>query len=203
MATINLQKGQKIDLTKGNPGLSKIMVGLGWDEAAKAKSGGFFNSLLGGKSAEIDCDASAIMLDSHNKLTNKNHIVYYGNLQSPDQSVKHSGDNLTGAGEGDDEQIHVELSKVPNDVQKIVFVVNIYDCLKRKQDFGLIVNAFIRVVNSVSGQEFCKYNLTENYSGKTSLVVAEVYRHNNEWKFAAVGEGTNDASLGELIRRFH
>lgn len=202
VATINLQKGQKIDLTKGNPGLSKIMVGLGWDEAAKAKSGGFLNSLLGGKPADFDCDASVLMIDSQNKLTNKDRIVYFGNLQSPDKSVQHSGDNLTGAGEGDDEQIQVDLSKVPSDVQKIIFVVNIYDCLKRKQDFGLIVNAFIRVVNSVSRQEFCRFNLTENYSGKTCLVVAEVYRHNNDWKFAAIGEGTNDASLSELVRRY-
>jgi len=202
MATINLQKGQKIDLTKGNPGLAKIMVGLGWDEAAKVKSGGFLSGLLGGKPAEIDCDASAIMLDAQNKLTSKERLVYFGNLQSADKSVKHSGDNLTGGGEGDDEQIHVDLSQVPSVVQKIVFVVNIYDCIKRKQDFGLIVNAFIRVVNSVTGQEFCKYNLTENYAGKTSLIVAEVYRHNNEWKIAAIGEGTNDASLSELIRRY-
>lgn len=202
MATINLQKGQKIDLTKGNPGLSKIMVGLGWDEVAKSKSSGFFSSLLGGKPAEIDCDASAIMLDSQNKLKSKERLVYFGNLQSADKSVKHSGDNLTGGGEGDDEQINVDLSKVPSEVEKIVFVVNIYDCIKRKQDFGHIANAFIRVVNPVNGQEFCRYNLTENYSGKTSLIVAEVYRHTSEWKFAAIGEATNDASLTEIVRRY-
>lgn len=207
MATINLQKGQKIDLTKGNPGLSKIMVGLGWDEVAgKPKSGGgILGSLFGGggsSSAAIDCDASAILLDAQDKLTSKDRLVYFGNLQSGDKSVKHSGDNLTGAGEGDDEQINVELSNVPSNVQKIVFVVNIYDCVKRKQDFGLIANAFIRVVNPVTNQEFCRYNLTDSYAGKTSLVVAEVYRHNNEWKFAAIGEGTNDASLSELVRRY-
>lgn len=203
MATINLQKGQKIDLTKGNPGLSRIMVGLGWDEVSKQKSGGLLGGLFGGgASAAIDCDASAILLDSQGKLTRKERLVYYGNLQSEDRSVKHSGDNLTGAGEGDDEQIHVDLSKVPNDVHKIVFVVNIYDCTKRKQDFGLIANAFIRVVNSVNNQELCRFNLTDNYAGKTSLVVAEVYRYKNEWKFAAIGEGTNDASLSELIRRY-
>jgi len=206
VATINLQKGQKIDLTKGNPGLSKILVGLGWDEVAgKPKSGGILGGLFGGgggSSAAIDCDASAILLDSQGKLTNKNRLVYFGNLKSGDQSVIHSGDNLTGAGEGDDEQIQVDLSKVPSDVQKIVFVVNIYDCVKRKQDFGLIANAFIRVVNPVGNQEFCRYNLTDSYAGKTSLVVAEVYRHNNEWKFAAIGEGTNDGSLSELVRRY-
>ena len=205
MATINLQKGQKIDLTKGNPGLSKILVGLGWDEVAgKPKSGGLLGGLFGGgsSSAAIDCDASAILLNDQNKLTSKERLVYFGNLQSADKSVKHTGDNLTGAGEGDDEQIQVDLSKVPSDVQKIVFVVNIYDCMKRKQDFGLISNAFIRVVNPVNGQEFCRFNLTESYAGRTSLVVAEVYRHNNEWKFDAIGEGSNDASLSELVRRY-
>jgi len=208
VATINLQKGQKIDLTKGNPGLSKITVGLGWDEvsaSAKPKSG-ILGSLFGGggagSAAAIDCDASAILLNDQNKLTSKANLVYFGNLQSGDKSVKHSGDNLTGAGEGDDEQIQVDLSQVPSEVQKIVFVVNIYDSQKRKQDFGLISNAFIRVVNPVNDQEFCRYNLTESYAGKTSLVVAEVYRHNNEWKFAAIGEGTNDASLSELVRRY-
>jgi len=206
LATINLQKGQKIDLTKGNPGLSKIMVGLGWDEVTtgKPKSGGIMGSLFGGgaSSAAIDCDASAILLDAQNKLTSKDRLVYFGNLQSGDKSVKHSGDNLTGAGDGDDEQINVELNNVPSNVQKIVFVVNIYDSQKRKQDFGLIANAFIRIVNPVNNQEFCRYNLTESYAGKTSLVAAEVYRHNNEWKFAAIGEGTNDASLSELVRRY-
>jgi stress response protein SCP2 len=205
VATINLQKGQKIDLTKGNPGLSKIMVGLGWDEVAgKAKSGGLLGGLFGGgsSSAAIDCDASAILLNDQNKLTSKERLVYFGNLQSADKSVKHSGDNLTGAGDGDDEQIQVDLGNVPSDIQKIVFVVNIYDSMKRKQDFGLIANAFIRVVNPVNDQEFCRYNLTDSYAGKTSLVVAEVYRHNNEWKFAAIGEGTNDASLIELARRY-
>lgn len=200
---INLQKGQKIDLTKGNPGLTKIMVGLGWDEAAKPKSGGLLGLFGGGGGgAAIDCDASAILLDAQEKLTAKDRLVYFGNLQSGDKSVKHSGDNLTGAGDGDDEQINVDLGSVPSSVSKIVFVVNIYDCLKRKQDFGMIANAFIRVVNPVNGQEFCRYNLTESYAGKTSLVVAEVYRHNDEWKFAAIGQGTNDASLSELIRRY-
>lgn len=202
--TISLQKGQKIDLTKGNPGLAKIMVGLGWDEVAKKpKAGGLLGGLLGGgKAAEIDCDASAILLDAQGKLTMKERLVYYGNLQSGDQSVKHTGDNLTGAGEGDDEQILVDLSMVPGDVHKIVFVVNIYDCAKRKQDFGLIANAFIRIVNSASNQELCRFNLTDDYSGKTSVIVAEVYRHGEEWKFGAIGEGTNDTSLNDVIRRY-
>lgn len=202
---ISLQKGQKIDLTKGNPGLTKILVGLGWDEAQKpGKTGkGFLGGLLsGGTSQAIDCDASAVMLDQKEKLTRKERLVYFGNLQSPDGSVKHSGDNRTGDGEGDDEQIQLDLSKVPSDVFKIVFVVNIYDCIKRKQDFGLITNAFIRVVNPANGNELCRFNLSENYTGKTGLIIAEVYRHNTEWKFAAIGEGTLDGSLSELIRRY-
>ena len=199
---ISLQKGQKIDLTKGNPGLTKIMVGLGWDEAQKPSKGLFGGLLGGGASQAIDCDASAVMLDQKEKLTQKERLVYFGNLQSADGSVKHSGDNRTGDGEGDDEQVQLDLSKVPSDVSKIVFVVNIYDCIKRKQDFGLIANAFIRVVNPANGNELCRFNLTENYTGKTGLIVAEVYRHNTEWKFAAIGEGTLDSSLSELIRRY-
>lgn len=203
MGSINLQKGQKIDLTKGNPGLGKLMIGLGWDEAHKSGGKGFLSGLFGGGNTfDIDCDASAIMLGANEKLMNKGHLVYFGNLRSSDGSVQHTGDNLTGAGAGDDEQILVDLSRVPADIQKIVFVVNIYDCQKRKQDFGMITNAFIRVVNSSNNQELCRYNLTENYAGKTALIVAEVYRHNGEWKFAAIGEGTFATSLSEIIRKY-
>jgi tellurium resistance protein TerD len=208
LGTISLQKGQKIDLTKGNPGLAKVIVGLGWDEAPKSGSSskGFLGGLLGGGGAKnsqsVDCDASAILLDQNGKFTSKERLIYYGNLKSRCGSVKHSGDNLTGAGDGDDEQILVELSNVPADIHKIVFVVNIYDCKGRKQDFGMIANAFIRVVNSSNNQELCRFNLTENYSGKTSLIVAEAYRHNGEWKFAAIGEGTSETSLGEVVGRY-
>ncbi len=206
MGSINLQKGQKIDLTKGNPGLSKLLIGLGWDEAPKSGGGkGLLSGIFGGGSGggvDIDCDASAIMLSANDKFTQKGHLVYYGNLKSSDGSIQHTGDNLTGAGEGDDEQILVDISRVPADIQKIVFVVNIYDAQKRRQDFGMISNAFIRVVNSSSNQELCRFNLTDSYAGKTALIVAEVYRHNNEWKFAAIGEGTTDTSLKELVRRY-
>lgn len=200
--SINLQKGQKVDLTKGNAGLAKIMVGLGWDPVKKA-GGGFLGGLLGGGGGQnIDCDASVIMLDAHGKLSKKQNLVYFGNLNSPCGSVKHLGDNLTGAGDGDDEQIIVDIKKVPQDIHKLVFVVNIYDCVKRKQDFGQIQNAFIRVVDSSINHELIKFNLTDNYAGRTALVVGEVYRYNNEWKFAAVGEGTTDTSLSELIKRY-
>lgn len=201
--TVNLQKGQKVDLTKGKSGLTKLMVGLGWDEAKKPSSGGFLSGLFGGGgNHNIDCDASVLMLGADGKLSSKQNIVYFGNLTSPCGSVKHMGDNLTGAGDGDDEQIFVDISKVPANIHKLLFVVNIYDCVKRKQDFGQIQNAFIRVVDHSRNQELIKFNLSENYSGLTALVVGEVYRYNNEWKFAAIGEGTKDTGLGELIKRY-
>ncbi|MDQ6599362.1 TerD family protein [Bacillus salipaludis] len=200
---INLQKGQRIDLTKSNPGLTKIMVGLGWDPV-KTGGGGLLGSLFGGggSSANVDCDASVIMLGENDKLQNNNDVVYFGNLKSRDGSVQHSGDNLTGAGDGDDEQIMIDLSRVPSNIHKLVFVVNIYDAIKRKQHFGMIQNAFIRIVNSSSHTELLHYSLTDNYSGKTCLVTGEIYRHGTEWKFAAVGNGTNAGSLGEVVRSF-
>lgn len=198
---VNLQKGQKVDLTKGNAGLSKIMVGLGWDPVSST-GGGFLKGLLGAKSPNIDCDSSVLMLDSNNKLKGTENIVYFGNLKSKCGSVQHMGDNLTGGGDGDDEQIFVELSKIPAHINKLVFVVNIYDCINRKQDFGQIQNAFIRVVNGSNNQELLKYNLTESYAGKTALVIGEIYRYNEEWKFAATGEGTKDGSLKAMVDRF-
>ncbi|MCX7748331.1 MAG: TerD family protein [Clostridia bacterium] len=202
--SVNLQKGQKVDLTKGNAGLNHLMVGLGWDPVRKASSGGFLSGLFGGGNNEIqiDCDASVILLNADNKLVRKEDIVYFGNLRHPSLSVIHSGDNLTGDGDGDDEQVRVDLAKVPPDIHHLLFVVNIYDCVRRKQDFGLIQNAFIRIVNATNNQELLRFNLTDNYAGKTALTVGEVYRYNNEWKFAAIGEGTIDASLSEMIRRY-
>jgi stress response protein SCP2 len=205
---ISLQKGQRVDLTKGNPGLSKIMVGLGWDPVQSGKSGGggLFGGLFGGGGAgggaNVDCDASVIMLGANDKIQNNKDVIYFGNLKSNDGSVQHSGDNLTGDGDGDDEQVMVDLSRVPQSVQKLVFVVNIYDCVKRKQHFGMIRNAFIRVVNPSNNNELIRYNLSDDYSGQTSLVVGEIYRHNTEWKFAAVGTGTTAASLSEVVRSY-
>lgn len=201
---INLQKGQRVDLTKGNPGLSKIMVGLGWDPVQKSSGGGLFGGLFGGggSGANVDCDASVILLGANDKLQNNNDVVYFGNLKSKDGSIIHSGDNLTGDGDGDDEQVSIELNRVPSQVEKLVFVVNIYDAVKRKQHFGMIRNAFIRVVNPSNNQELIKYNLTDDYSGKTSLIVGELYRHGNEWKFAAVGTGTNASGLSEVVRSY-
>ncbi|WP_342504894.1 TerD family protein [Sporosarcina sp. FSL K6-2383] len=195
---ISLQKGQRIDLTKGNSGLNRIQVGLGWDPV-KAKGGGLFAAF---KSApDIDCDASVFML-TDDKFINKNDLVYFGNLKSECQSVVHSGDNTTGDGDGDDEVIMVELNSVPTRINKLVFVVNIYDCAKRKQDFGMLQNAYIRIVDPKTGSELVRYNLSENYGGLTSLVTGEIYRHSGEWKFGAVGDGTTDQNLTQISKRF-
>jgi tellurium resistance protein TerD len=197
--SINLQKGQRVDLTKGNAHLREIMVGLGWDE--KNKSSRFLGRLLGGGS-QIDCDASVILLDSADKMRRQDELVYYGNLKHASGSVRHMGDNLTGEGEGDDEQIFIDLREVPQEIHRLVFVVNIYECKRRKQDFGLIKNAFIRIVDAASKQELVKFNLTENYAGKTALTVGEVYRQEKDWKFVAIGEGTTETSLAEMTRRY-
>ena len=202
--SISLQKGQKVSLSKENAGLSKIIVGLGWDEAPKGGAGGFFSSLFGGGQSQegnIDCDASAFLLQG-GKLVNKGDVVYYGNLRHSSGTVMHRGDNLTGAGEGDDEQIIIDLSKVPAEYDKIVMVVNIYDAVPRRQHFGMIKNAFIRLVDARNNNEMFKYNLTEDYSGMTAMIFGEIYRYNGEWKFSAIGQGTKDPGLAELSRRY-
>jgi stress response protein SCP2 len=200
--SVNLQKGQRVDLTKGNAGLKHLVVGLGWDEArrqSKGPLGGLFGG--GGGSQEIDCDASAILL-TNGKLVNNADLVYFGNLSHKSGSVIHMGDNLTGAGEGDDEQIMVFLDKVPAGCDKIVFVVNIYQAVQRGQNFGMIRNAFIRIVDGQNGRELMKYDLSENYDGMTAMIFGEVYRHGGEWKFSAIGQATRDPGLSELARRY-
>ena len=202
--SISLQKGQKVNLSKENAGLSRVIVGLGWDEAEEKKSGGgLFGILFGSsqKSQPIDCDASAFMLVD-GKFVDNDDLVYYGNLHHKSGTVDHQGDNLTGEGEGDDEQIIIDLSRVPAQYDRIVIVVNIYQAVQRNQHFGMIKNAFIRLVDARNNRELCKYNLTEDYSGMTAMIFGEVYRHENEWKFSAVGQGTNDPGLNELSRRF-
>lgn len=194
--SVSLQKGQKVSLTKDNVGLSKVLVGLGWDEVKQQRRG-----LFAPKPQAIDCDASAIML-RNGKLYGTSDIVYFGNLSHNSGSVQHLGDNLTGAGDGDDEQIIVDLSKIPADYDKIILVVNIYEAVSRNQHFGMIQNAFIRLVDGRNNNEMCRYNLTENYSGMTSMIFGELYRHNGEWKFNAVGQGTTDPGLAQLAKRF-
>ncbi len=194
--SISLQKGQKVNLSKGNAGLSKVVIGLGWDEVQQSK-GGFFSK----KPQSIDCDASALLL-INGKLSYKEDIVYFGNLRHPSGSVQHMGDNLTGAGEGDDEQIIVDLASVPAEYDRIVLVVNIYQAVQRKQHFGMVQNAFIRLVDARNNTEMCKYDLTESYPGMTAMIFGEVYRHNGEWKFNAIGQGTTDPGLGELANRY-
>ena len=174
---INLSKGQKVDLTKGNPGLKKIMVGLGWDV-------NIYDS-----GAAFDLDAAAFMRGENGKCPTEKEFVFYGNLTHASESVQHMGDNLTGEGEGDDEQILVDLSKIPANVSRVVFTVTIYDADVRRQNFGQVSNSFIRIVDEMSGQEIIHYDLGEDFSIETAVVVGEIYRHNGEWKFNAIGSG--------------
>lgn len=197
--SISLKKGQKVSLTKESAGLSNVLVGLGWDAVESKK--GFLTSLFGTQAADIDCDATAILLKD-GKFCDKNDVVYFGNLEHKSGTVRHMGDNLTGDGEGDDEQILIDLSKVPAEYDRIVIVVNIYDCIKRKQEFGMIKNAFIRIVDGKTNREMCKYDLSEDYSGMTAMIFGEIYRHNGEWKFNAIGQGTKDTSISELCRHY-
>lgn len=193
--SISLQKGQKVSLSKGNAGLSRVLIGLGWDEVKRSK--GFFSP----KPQAIDCDASLLLLQN-GKLRRKEDIVYYGNLRHDSGTVQHMGDNLTGAGDGDDEQVVVDLAKIPQEYDKLVVVVNIYQPIQRKQHFGMIQNAFCRLENESNHAEMCRYNLTESYSDMTALIFGEIYRHGGEWKFNAIGQGTNDPGLGELVKRY-
>jgi stress response protein SCP2 len=173
------------------------MVGLGWDEAQQG--GGFF----GGRTEEIDCDATAFLISAATGgLYGASDVVYFGNLRHASGTVVHQGDNLTGAGDGDDEQIFVDLANLNSVYSKIVFVVNIYQAQQRGQHFGMIKNAFIRLVDADNGQELMIYNLSENYNGYTALVFGEVYRKDGGWKFNAIGQPTHDNDITSLARRF-
>ena len=174
---VSLQKGQKASLTKGNPGLKKVVVGLGWD-VNQFDTGGDF-----------DLDAAAFLLTDSGKVSRQEDFIYFGNLTHPSGSVQHMGDNLTGAGEGDDEQIRVDLSKVPEHITKIAFTVTIYEPEQRRQNFGQINNAFIRIYNEDTGEEMLRYDLGEDFSIETAAVFGEVYKNGSEWKFNAIGSG--------------
>lgn len=174
---ISLAKGQKVDLTKGNPGLTKIMVGLGWDVNA-------FDS-----GSAFDLDAAAFMVGDDGKCPTDKEFIFYGNLNHPSESVNHMGDNLTGEGDGDDEQIQIDLAKIPANISKIAFTVTIYDAAVRQQNFGQVSNSFIRIVDETTNTELIRYDLGEDFSIETAVVVGELYRHNGEWKFNAIGSG--------------
>ena len=194
--SVSLQKGQKVSLSKDNAGLSKVMIGLGLDEVQQKKKG-FFSA----KPQDIDCDASAFIC-VNGRLQGTDDVVYFGNLTHRSGCVRHMGDNLTGAGDGDDEQIMIDLASLPTQYDKIIVVVNIYQAMQRRQHFGLIRNAFIRVCDAETNQELCKYNLSENYDNMTAMVFGEVYRYNGAWKFNAIGQATQDNSIGDLAKRF-
>lgn len=192
--SINLKKGQKIDLKKSNPGLSTVRVGLGWDPVNQG-GGGFLKSLFGSGKADIDCDASVFLLNGDSKPID---LIYFGNLRTRNDSIIHTGDNLTGEGEGDDEVILVDLDRIDPNVDKLLFVVNIYDCVRRGQDFGMIQNAYIRITDAKNNSEIARYNLSDDYRGKTGLLVGLIYRYNGTWKFNAIGEGTRDTGLNDM-----
>lgn len=174
---VNLRKGQKVDLTKGNPGLSKLIVGLGWD----------VNGYDG--SEDFDLDASAFLLGANGRVTSDADFVFYGNQKHYSGCVESTGDNRSGDGEGDDEQVLVNLSLVPANIEKIAFVVTIYDAEARRQNFGMVNNSYIRVLDQNSNNEIIRFDLGEDFSIETAIVVGELYRHNGEWKFNAVGSG--------------
>jgi tellurium resistance protein TerD len=186
---ISLQKGQKVDLTKGNANLAKIFVGLGWDT----------NKYSGGH--DFDLDAAAFLTGENGKVASDADFVFFNNLKHSSGAVEHMGDNLTGAGEGDDEVINVDLTKIPANVAKIAFTVTIHEASARAQNFGMVSNAYIRVVNSNDNVELLHYDLGEDYSMETAIVVAEIYRHGGEWKFNAIGSGFS-GGLKALCQNF-
>ncbi|MBI4749370.1 MAG: TerD family protein [Acidobacteria bacterium] len=185
---ISLSKGGNVSLEKSEPGLKKVLVGLGWD--ARGTDG-----------ADFDLDASVFMLAATGKVRSDYDFVFYNNLTSPDGSVVHSGDNRTGAGEGDDEAVRIDLTRVPGDVHKMVFCVTIHDAEARRQNFGMIGSAFIRIVNDENTREIVRYDLSEDASIETAMIFGEIYRHNNEWKFRAVGQGYK-GGLAAMARQF-
>jgi tellurium resistance protein TerD len=188
--TVSLVKGGNVSLTKeaGAAGLSSVVVGLGWD--VRTTTGDDF-----------DLDASALVVDAGGKVLSDKHFVFYGNLKSPDESVTHTGDNLTGEGEGDDEQLIVNLAGMAAEADRVVFPVSIYDADKRSQNFGQVRNAFIRIVNQADNAEIARYDLSEDASTETAMVFGEVYRNGAEWKFRAVGQGYS-TGLGGIATEY-
>lgn len=189
MMGIQLAKGQRIDLTKTNPGLTKAIIGLGWDT----------NKYQGGH--DFDLDASAFLVDSNNKCQNDHDFVFYNNLEHPSGSIIHTGDNRTGEGDGDDEQLIVDFTKIPPSVHRIGITVTIHDAELRQQNFGQVSNAFVRLVDNANNQELLRFDLGEDFSIETAVVVCELYRHGNDWKFNAIGSGFS-GGLASLCRNY-
>ncbi|MGI0480085.1 TerD family protein [Geminocystis sp. CENA526] len=194
---INLQKGQRISLKKEAPKLEQVMCGLGWDVA---KKGGFLGGLF---QSDFDLDASVLCLDSRGKLKSNSEIVYFGNLRHYSSAINHLGDNLTGSGDGDDEEIIVNLPLIPKNISTLVFVVNIYNAFERKQDFGQVQNAFVRLVNMTNKQEIARYTLSGNgYQGKTGMIMAQLTRVEDDWEMTAKGDGFVAKSLGDIVKLY-
>ena len=186
--SVSLVKGGNVSLSKEEPGIESIMVGLGWD--ARSTDG-----------HDFDLDASCFLLNASGKVRSDSDFIFYNNLKSACGAVEHTGDNRTGVGDGDDEAINVELSRIPADVSKLAFTVTIHEADQRRQNFGMVSNAFIRIVNRKTGREVARFDLSEDASTNTAIIFGEVYRHNNEWKFRAVGQGY-DGGLGPLARNY-
>ena len=186
--SVSLSKGGNVSLSKEEPGLARVLIGLGWD--ARTTDG-----------AEFDLDASAFLLGDDGRVRSDADFIFYNNLKSADGSVEHTGDNRTGEGDGDDESLLVDLPRVPGSVSKIAVTVTIHEGEGRRQSFGMVSNAFIRVVNDATGREIARYDLTEDASTETAMIFGEVYRHNGEWKFRAVGQGYR-GGLGPLARNY-
>ena len=186
---ITLSKGQKVSLTKGNPGLKNIVVGLGWD--TNKYDGGF----------DFDLDSAAFLLGENDKVNSDSDFIFYNNLKHSSGAVQHLGDNLTGEGDGDDEQVKLDLSLVPQNVNKIAFTVTIHEAQERRQNFGQVNNSYVRVVNADTNQELLKYELGEDFSIETAVVVCEIYKNNGEWKFNALGSGF-EGGLEALCKNF-
>lgn len=194
--SINLQKGQRISLKKEAPNLTRLMCGLGWDVGKKA--GGWFSS-----SPNFDLDSFVIALDQNQKLKDKSNIIYFGNLRHSSGSITHLGDNLTGDGQGDDEQIIVDLPKVPEQIAKLIFIVNIYEAQKRNQELSQIKNAFVRLIDLNNNQEIARYQLSgTQYQNKNALILGEVYRHDLEWKMAAIGEAFDAKGITDIAKKY-
>lgn len=186
--SVSIAKGGNISLSKEEPGLTRILIGLGWD--TRSSDG-----------TDFDLDASAFLLADTGKVRGDNDFIFYNNLRSLDGAVEHTGDNRTGEGDGDDEALTIDLGLVPADVQRVAVAATIHDADSRSQNFGMVQNAFMRVVNAATDREIARYDLSEDYSVETALIFGEIYRHNGDWKFRAVGQGYG-GGLAPLARNY-